>query len=161
MKKRVRSQLGFTLAEVLVSVGLLTIATSIIGTSLFQALATQRVVQDDGHAINELRKGLGWFAEDIKMAQTADVTGGVLTLTWTDHFNDANQDYTVTYAKAGNLLVRTHSVGTTTNAHAVVRRVSSVSFSISGQTISAHVEVDSKPTETRTLSASAVMRPTS
>ena len=66
MKKWFRSQLGFTLAEVLVSVGLLTIATSIIGTSLFQALATQRAVQDDGHAINELRKGLGWFGEDIK-----------------------------------------------------------------------------------------------
>ncbi len=161
MKKWLRSQLGFTLAEVVVSVGLLTIATSIIGTSLFQALATQRVVQDDGHAINELRKGLGWFAEDIKMAHTADVTGGVLTLTWTDHFNDANQDYTVTYAKAGNLLVRTLFVGTTTNALAVVRRVASVSFSISGQTVSAQVEVDSKPQKTRTLSATAVMRPTS
>ncbi len=161
MKKRFGSQPGFTLAEVLVSVGLLTIATSIIGTSLFQALATQRVVQDDGKAINELRKGIGWFAEDIKMAQTAEVTGGVLTLTWTDLFNDANQDYTVTYAKAGNLLMRTLSVGTTTNAHAVVRRVSSVSFSISDHTVSALVEVDSTPQNTRTLSASAVMRPTS
>ena len=158
MTKWFRSQVGFTLTEVLVSVGLLTIATSIIGTSLFQALATQRVVQDDGRAINELRKGLGWFAEDIKMAQAADVASGVLTLTWTDHFNDANQDYTVTYAKAGNLLVRTHSVGTTTNAHAVVRRVSSVLFSISDQTISAQVEVDSTPTKTRTLSTSAIMR---
>ena len=161
MNKWLRSQLGFTLAEVLVSVGLLTIATSIIGTSMFQALATQRVVQDDGHAIDELRKGLGWFAEGIKMAHTADVTGGVLTLTWTDHFNDADQDYTVTYAKAGNLLVRTLFVGTTTNALAVVRRVASVSFSISGQTVSAQVEVDSKPQKTRTLSATAVMRPTS
>ena len=94
------------------------------------------------------------------MAQTAQLAGGVLTLSWTDHFNDANQNYTITYAKVGNLLVRTHSVGTTTNAHAVVRRVSSVSFSISDQTVSAQVEVDSKPDSTRTLSASAVMRPT-
>ena len=160
MKNWFRSELGFTLAEALVAVGLLTIATSIIGTSMFQALATQRIVQDDGRAINELRKGLGWFAEDIKMAQTADVTGGVLTLTWTDHFNDANQDYTVTYAKAGNLLLRTHSVGTTINSHAVVRRVSSVSFSVSDQTIWVDVEVDSTPDNTRTLSASAIMRPT-
>ncbi len=161
MKQWFRSQLGFTLAEVLITVGLLTIATSIIGTAMFQALATQRVVQDDGRAISELRKGLGWFAEDIRMAQTADVTGGVLTLTWTDYFNDANQNYTVTYAKVGNLLMRTHSVGTTTNALAVVRRVSSVSLSISGQTISAEVEVDSTPDNTRSLSASAIMRPTS
>ena len=160
MRSRFNSELGLTLAEVLVAVGLLTIATSIIGASMAQAMRSEQVIRDDGLAINELRNGLGWFAEDVKNAQAADIAGGVLSLTWTDRFDDVNENHTVIYEQVGPLLVRNHVDGALMDGHAVARRVSSVEFSISGRTVSIEMEVESQLGSTRTLSASAVMRPT-
>ena len=83
---------GFTLVEMLVGITLLTIVMSTIGTSSFQALKTQQRVTDDGLAINELRKGLGWFAEDAKMATSTNLIDSApatstITMSWRDYFN--------------------------------------------------------------------------
>ena len=37
------------------------------------SLSSQNKLVNDGRAVNELRKGLGWFAEDVKMAHTASL----------------------------------------------------------------------------------------
>ena len=63
-----KSQSGFTLAEALVRVGILTVAMSAISVGIFNALGTEKGVVDDWLAINELRKGFNWFAEDVMVA---------------------------------------------------------------------------------------------
>ncbi len=156
LKKLWSSQRGFTLAEMIVGVGILSIIMGTIGTSLFQALGTQREVADDGLAINEIRNGLSWFAEDVKRARDADVTSGVLTLTWTDEFGGDGTNHTVTYELVGDSLVRTYDGSN----HTVAHRVVSVAFTLSSRTITAQLEVNAEPGTTRTLSMKTVMRST-
>ena len=161
LKKLWHSQGGFTLVEMLVGVGLLTIIMSTIGTSLFQALHTEKEVVDDGLGINELRKGLSWFAEDVKMANSTDLVDGApavssVALSWTDQFNDAGVSHTSNYVLVGDRLVRTYDG----NAHTVAHRVVSVAFSFSGRTVTAQVEVNAEPGTTRTLSVQTIMRST-
>ena len=156
MKKLWRSQRGFTLTEMLVYVGILTIITSTIGAGLFQVLGTQAAVRDDGHAIDELRKGLSWVSEDVKRAKDADITSGVLTLTWTDEYGDVGTNHTITYQLVGDQLIRTFD-GT---AHTVARRVVSASFSLSSRTVTTQVEVDADLGSTRTLSVNTLMKST-
>ncbi len=155
MKRILCRQRGFTLVEVLVSVSILIVITSILGAAMFQALATEKGVVDDGHAINELRKGLSWFAEDVKRAKEADVTAGVLTLTWTDEYEADGTIHTLTYERVGDTLVRTLDG----SAHTVSRRVLTSSFSITIRTVTAQIEVQVNAETTRTLSVNSVMRP--
>ena len=162
MKKLWRSQRGFTLVEVLVGVGILGIIMGTIGAALFQALGTQAEVRDDGHAIDELRRGLAWIAQDVKMANSTNLEDGAsavptVTLTWTDNFNDAGASHTSSYALVEDRLVRTYDG----SGHVVGRRVVSVSFSRSGSTVTAQFEVDAGEGTTRTLSVRTVMRSTS
>lgn len=155
---------GFTLAEVLVGIGLLSIIMGILGSALFQALGTQRGVVDDGLAINELRKGLSWLAEDVKMATSTNLAIGAtstsITLSWKDQFNDAGTTYTSSYNIVGDRLVRTLTVGTSTPAsHTVAHRVVSASFSrVATSTVLGQFEVNAKSGETRTLSVKTAMR---
>ena len=158
LKSFLHDSRGFTLPEVLVSMGILTVVMSTIGIALFQALDTQTGIVDDGLAINELRKGFSWFAEDVKMARSADLVDGVpaptVTLTWTDEFNDVGVDHTASYAGVGDRLVRTYD----DNAHTVAHRVVSVAFTLSNRSITAQLEVEAEPGATRTLSVKGVMR---
>ena len=162
MKKLWRSQQGITLAELLVGLGILSLIMSTIGAGLFQALGTQAEVRGDGHAIDELRKGFGWIAQDVKMANSTDLVDGApavssVTLTSTDNYDGAEVSHTVSYALVVDRLVRTYD-GTD---HTVGRRVVSVSFSRSGNTVTAQFEVDVVVGTTRTLSLKTVMRSTS
>ena len=159
MKKLWRCQKGFTLAEVLVGVSILTAVMSTVGMALFQALGTETRVVDDGLAISELRKGLGWFAGDIKMAKSTDLVDGApavssATFSWTDEFQAAGTPHTISYAVVGDSLVRTYDG----IAHTVTRRAVSASFSRSGQTITAQFEVDAGAGTTRILSVETFMR---
>ena len=159
LRRFIQGQGGFTLPELLVAVGILGIVTGTIGTAIFQSLGTEYEVIADGLGINELRKGFSWFAEDVKMAQSSDLTDGgsaasTVSLSWTDQFADAGTNHTSSYALVGDELVRTYDG----NAHTVARKAVSVSFSLSGKTITAQVEVQAEPGQTRTLSVSATMR---
>jgi len=159
LRNFLRDSRGFTLVEVLVGVGILTIVMSTIGTAMFQALGTQKGVVDDGLAINELWKGLSWFAEDVKMAQNTDLVDGApavasVTFTWTDEFNDAGVSHTSSYALVDDMLVRTYDG----NAHTVARRAISAAFSLSNRTVIAQFEVDAGAGTIRTLSLKTLMR---
>ncbi len=151
---------GFSLAEVLVVVGVITIIMGTIGTALFQSLKTETVVRADGLAINELRKGLSWIAEDIKMAKSTNLVNGgpatsTATLTWTDEFADVGTSHSSTYALVSDRLVRTYDG----NSHTVARKVVSVAFSLATSTVTAQIEVDAGAGTTRVLSVKALMRP--
>lgn len=158
MRNRARKEMGFTLTEVVVMVGLMVTLMSTLGTTMFQALSTQGKIIDDGLAINELRKGLSRFSADMKMAKTTDLADGAtansITTSWTDQFQGAGTAHTSTYALVGNSLVRTYD-GV---SHTVGRGVSSALFSRSGKTVVAQIEVQVSPGVTRTLSVKAVMR---
>ena len=155
---------GFTLAEVLVGITLLSITMSTIGAGLFRALGTQSSVVDDGLAINELRKGLSWFAGDAKMATSTNLaisgaTSSSVMLSWKDQFNDVDITHTSTYDLVGDRLVRTYTSNATSTSQTVAHRVVSASFSLNGtSTVVAEVEVNARSGGTRTLSLSTIMR---
>ena len=71
MKGMLRDSRGFSLVEMLVGIGILTVIMGTIGTAMYQGLGTQQGIVEDGTAINELRKGFGWLAADVKTAQTS------------------------------------------------------------------------------------------
>lgn len=159
MSRIFRDSGGFTLVEMLVSIGILSIVMGTVGTALFQSLKTQSGVIDDGTAINELRKGLSWFASDVKMAQTStlidlDPAVDTVTFTWTDQFQDASVPHTSTYAVVGDELIRTYD----SNSHAVARDVVSAEFSLSSRSVVVKVTVNSGPGVTRNLSVNTIMR---
>ena len=158
----IREAEGFTLVEMLVGITLLTIVMSTIGTSSFQALKTQQRISEDGLAVNELRKGLGWFAEDAKMATSTNLTDGApatttVTMSWRDYFNVTSTTgvlHTASYALNGDRLERTYDSST----HTVARDVVTALFSLGSTTVTAQIEVNAEPGTTRTLSVDSVMR---
>ncbi len=158
--KRFRSESrGFTLVESLVAIGIMTIVMSIMGSALYRALGTQQGVVDDGLAINELRKGLGWLGEDVKMANSTNVVDGgsslpTLVMTWTDEFGGASQAHTITYSLNGDRLVRDYDG----SPYTVARRVDSAEFFRTGRVVTAEFGVDAGAGTTRTLSVTTLMR---
>ena len=160
---------GFTLVEVLVSVGILGIILGTVGTAIFQALASERTIATDGRAIHELRRGLNWFARDAARAADTNLPGDgsiadSVKLEWTDRYGDmAPISHTVTYALADtdgdgiddSLLRNIDGV-----AHTVARRVvpGSLGFTRSARTLTAEISVSGPGIEPRTMSLSAFMR---
>ncbi len=156
-----RSQQGFTLVEVLVGVAILSIILGTIGAAFFQSVSTQRTIVADGLAINEARKGLSWFAPDMRMAQYAasGEEGDTLNLTWTDDFDFRFDCHTSQYALIGDTLNRTYD-GT---AHTIARRVVSVAFTAeppppkTANTVTIALEVETGPGTTETVSMTTAM----
>ena len=167
----VRSCRGFTLVEVLVSVGILSIILGTVVTAIFQALATERTIAADGRAINELRRGLSWFADDAERAATTDLLDGgpiavTVTLEWTDRYGELEPiPHTVTYALADtdgdgmddSLLRNMDGV-----SHIVARRVvpGSLMFTLSARTITVEISVSGPGIEPRSQSLNVLMRTT-
>ncbi len=160
--RRVRSLLqrdgGFTLVELVVGVAILMVVMSTIGLSLFQALRTESEISGDGRAINELRNGMSWLGEDGKMVQSTDLVDGgpavqcvdgvpCASFTWTDEFNSLDVAHSLSYTLVGDTLVRNYDG----NAHSVTREVVATSFSRSGKTVTAQLEVDAGAGTTRVL----------
>ncbi len=155
---------GFTLVELLVGLGILSVVMSIIGLSIFQALRTESAISSDGRAINQLRNGMSWFGEDGKMVQGTDLVDGgpavqcvdgvpCSSFTWTDEFNDLDVAHSLSYTLVGNTLVRNYDG----NAHGVAREVVATSFSRSGKTVTAQLEVDAGAGTTRVLTVEVYM----
>ena len=148
--------------EVLVGVAILSIILGTIGAAFFQSVSTQRTIVADGLAINEARKGLSWFAPDVRMAQHAVLDAdGVLTLSWTDDFVGPGTPvplslrcHTSEYKLVDDTLNRTYD-GTT---HAVARRVASVIFTAEpANAITIALEVENGPGTTETVSMTTSM----
>jgi prepilin-type N-terminal cleavage/methylation domain-containing protein len=166
---------GFTLVEVLVSVSILGIILGTLGTAFFQSVSTQRHIVDDGYATNEARKGLSWFAPDVRSAQHAaiDPDNNTLELSWTDEYD---YGFGATPAPchvsryhfdaAENVLKRTYIEGPEDPdgaTHVVARRVERVAFPTPTTTetpsnlVTIELEVQTGPNTTKTLSMTAKM----
>lgn len=177
---------GFTLVELLVSIGILSVILGTVGTAIFTALASESRIVDDGIAVNELRKGLGWFAEDVKQAQSvkldgegscsvADLEFPEVALTWDDFDTDPGDDtppdrHVITYQIVGEKVQRTVQTLTyelveelfvvkTSDSHPIARRVIAACFSSFENNVTATITVEAGPHgETRVLSVVSLMR---
>jgi len=101
-----KRQRGFTVPELLISVAIIGIIVSFLGTAVYQILTVTEYGSDKMIALHELQNTAHWFGSDGQMAKTA--TGGnELILTLPD-------DSTITYAVATGTteLYRTDSTGT-------------------------------------------------
>ena len=150
---------GFTLLEVLVGIGIMTLITSTLGTALFHTIRSQQGVLEDSLAVNEARKAFSWFAEDVKMAQTGDLVDGgpavsSVILNWTDEYQEASIPHTSSYVLTGDKLVRIYDG----ESHIVAHRVVSVGFSRASNTITVQLEVEAGGQTTDTESLKTVMR---
>ena len=101
-----KRQRGFTVPELLISVAIIGIIVSFLGTAVYQILTVTEYGSDKMIALHELQNAAHWVSSDGQMAKTA--TGGSeLVLTLPD-------DSTITYAVATGTteLYRTDSTGT-------------------------------------------------
>jgi prepilin-type N-terminal cleavage/methylation domain-containing protein len=119
-----KSQRGFTLVEVLLTVAILGIVGSVAGISLVQIVDMTDYGNRSLTADNDLQKAAYWFNLDTQAAVSASA-GSVLTLTLPD-------SSTISYTLSATDLQRTTITGTRTLA----RNVSALAFSTSGHTVS-------------------------
>ena len=138
---------GFTLVEVLVALGILSIAIALAGGGLFQVFSFQASYQDKVVATKGLRHAGSWFSGDALNAQAAvDGNGEPLdclsasdsvTLSWTD--NDGAY-HTSTYQVSGDSFQRAYDGRVNTLADHVV--TDSVGFLHCGNLLTLELEVE-------------------
>jgi len=149
---------GFTLAEVLVTVGLMGIIMSLMGGALFQALGIQRWWQDDVIATKELRNAGSWLSGDTFNATATDLVDGnpavsSVTMSWTDT-DSVSHTASYSYDVVGNRLVRDYDG----IQHTVARRVASAGFSLSGKMLTFDLEVNASRGGTESKSLTVNLR---
>ncbi|MEE9248456.1 MAG: prepilin-type N-terminal cleavage/methylation domain-containing protein [Dehalococcoidia bacterium] len=147
---------GFTLVEVVVSVGILSLAMGLVVGGLFQALGIQRFWFDDVVATKDLRHASSWFASDALTAESTDLVDGAppaepVTLTWID---DNDVPHTVTYSLVGSSLMRDFDGTQITLA----RRVVSAGFALSGKVLTFDLEVEADRGGTESVSLQTYLR---
>lgn len=103
------NQRGFTIVELLVSIGILAVIAPLMATGMFQILTYTERGRAGFEAQADTRNAAAWMSQDIVMAQAAyldpsdrppDCTGAFLgTFTWQDWFGDPDQppEHTVSY----------------------------------------------------------------
>ena len=107
--------MGFTLIEVLVALGIISLAVGLAGSGIFQVLSFERFWQDDMKATGDLRRAGSRFAGDALNAEEAvDSLGqrlgcgpggasSAVTLSWTD---TTGAPHTAAYSLSGESLIR-------------------------------------------------------
>lgn len=131
-----RSQRGFTLVEVVVGTGILSLVTTLMSTGMFQAVTMTTKIGGAYQARFATGTAASWTARDVPMAQSTDLEDGAppvagATFTWTDQFGGVQTSHSLTYSLSGGDLLRTYDGSTSV----IGRQVSSVGFSRSGRLI--------------------------
>jgi prepilin-type N-terminal cleavage/methylation domain-containing protein len=125
-----KRQRGFTVPELLISVAIIGIIVSFLGTAVYQILTVTEYGSDKMIALHELQNAAHWFGSDGQMAKTA--TGGSeLVLTLPD-------DSTITYAVATGTtkLHRTASTGTELT---LARNITDLNFLVADRIITMNI----------------------
>ena len=133
---------GFTLMEVLVVIGIVALASGLLGSGVFQSLSVERSWRSDVVATKEWRNAQSWFSTDTLNAETTDLTDGggpapSVTLTWLD---DVLVPHVASYFLSGDELIRDID-GTQV---VVARGVLSAGFALSGKVLTFDVEVEAE-----------------
>ncbi len=101
-------QRGFTIVELLISIGILGIVAPLLAVALFQILHFTERSRAGFEAQADTRNAAGWMSQDIVMAQATDLVvgdppianpdcGAPVGFTWTDKFEDRDNEHEVTY----------------------------------------------------------------
>lgn len=148
---------GFTLVEMLVTVGLMAITTGVIGGGIFQSLGIVRYWRDDAVSVKEVRHALSWFSRDAINAKSTSLTDGAaptssVTITWTDQ---NSVSHSAGYSLAGSELRRNYDGAVIT----VARKVQAEGFSRSGMVLKLSLTVAASRggTESKSLEVYARM----
>ena len=135
---------GFSLIGLIISVAVMGLIVSFLGTAVYQILTVTERGREKMQALHDLQNASQWVSVDAQGALTA--TGGSeLVLTMPD-------DSTVTYALSGRELRRTLAG----SEIAVAREISNVSFSVQDRYVS--MEVTSSPQSRLNVSESRTYR---
>jgi prepilin-type N-terminal cleavage/methylation domain-containing protein len=133
------SQKGFTLIELVVSLGIAGMISAVIIASVFHTYSVSRSSRDQTTGVLQVQTAGLWISRDAKMAVDtvpADAAAGILdtlTLQWTNQYDDVNTDHTVQYYLSGTELKRDYDGVVAT----VSRYISDVDFSRNGSVITA------------------------
>ena len=153
-------QHGFTLVELLVSIGILAVVAPLLAAGMFQILTSTERGRAGFEAQADTRNASAWMSQDIVMAQQAEIPGSNTgcsnsraTFTWLDWVADpgSGSKHTVSYCLEENQLLRFYDCG----APVVIgRNMDSVEFSITtpsdpfaGQQVT--IEIRSEPSRNR------------
>jgi len=106
-------QRGFTIVELLISIGILGIVAPLLALALFQILTFTERSRAGFEAQADTRNASAWISQDIVMAQEtnlpappdfiderycySDAEAEWATFTWTDRYKDRDDVYTVSY----------------------------------------------------------------
>ena len=164
LKKTFRNSSGFTLLETAVALGIMSMGTGLIGTSVFQVLSIERYWEDDRVSARDLRHVGSWFAGDALFRAQGVVIGGIiwtdgdgnehgneLTITWTD---SSDNDHTTTYSLSGDTLIRNVDGTEQPLADGVV----SVDFYLDGRVLWLEMEINAGRGDTETKSLQTYLR---
>ena len=154
--RTLRSSADFTLAEVVVVVGILTLAAGLVGSAVYQSLSVERTWRGDVVATKEWRHALSWFSVDATNAQTADLIDAAppvssVTLDWVDKDGTS---HTAVYSLSGSALLRNLDGA----ENSVARRVVSAGFSLSGRFLILDLEVEAEQGGTESVSLQTYLR---
>ncbi len=151
-----RSQ-GFTIVEVVVATGLLSVTLGLIGTTVFQSLSIERFWRDGVIATKDLRHATSQFSRDALVAQTTNLVNGNppqpgVTLNWTDSNSVA---HTATYSVDVNgNLVRNYDGAQLVLARGVV----ATAFSLNGNVLDFDLWVQGDLGTTKSISLQTYLR---
>ena len=161
---------GFTLIEVVIAVGLVSLATGMIGAGLFRVTSLQRFWTDDVVATKNLRHAGSWFAGDALNAEDVLDSGGVtrltcdpnppvreITLSWIDTAGGSHTaNYRVVVQNGQNHLERSFNGTQLTMSDRVVGN--SLSFSLCGGSLTMLLAVEADRDSTEPLSLRTQVR---
>lgn len=106
----IKSQRGFTLNEMLVSIGILGLIAPAIGMAIFQVFSTNALSTAHMTAVKQAENAIYRISRDAQMAQTVQRGGGSgfpLNLTWVEWNSTSNN---VTYTIQNGELWRAYSI---------------------------------------------------
>jgi len=138
VQRLLNGQRGFTLAEALVALGIMSAMGSVLVGTLYQ-MSNFTSRGDARVSVNaDLRTAFHWLAKDMKMANTTSLVAEFptvydsLSLNWTDKYQDVSTAHSAAYSLVGTELRRTEDG---VNTHTVARNVTSVAFSLVGKLV--------------------------
>lgn len=144
LRKFIADSAGFTLMEVVVAMGLLSLAVSMVGAGIFQTIRAEAFWQDGVVATRDLRHAGSWFAGDALSTKTTNLVDAtpMATVTLTTVAGNV-----ITYDEVANELVRHHDNGSNL---VMAANVESVSFLLTGDVLEMTLVVNTDGTNNDT-----------